>query len=54
MNLRYEIRDTHHPKWKGQRFSTLERARREMTFSVGVPGRWILVDRETKEILETS
>lgn len=48
MKLRYELVDTHHPEWKGQRFTALERARRALERSVP-PGRFKLIDRQTNE-----
>ena len=53
MRLRYEIRDNHHPEWRGQRFTSLDRAQRELDHAVGDPGRWSLVDRETREVIST-
>lgn len=44
---RYEIQDATHPEWRGQRFTSEDRARRELAQCVGSIGRWILVDRET-------
>lgn len=52
-SLRYEIRDTHNPQWRGQRFSTEERARRELGHAYP-PGRWELVDRTTGDVLAVS
>ncbi len=43
---RYEIRDSHNPDFRGQRFSSLDRAEREFSQAVGEPGRWELWDRE--------
>lgn len=43
---RYEIKDTHNPTWKGQRFTSLDRAEREFAHTVGEPGRWELWDRD--------
>ena len=48
MKLRYELIDTHHPEWKGQRFTSIMRAQRELDRSVP-PGRFRLIDRQTKE-----
>lgn len=48
MKLRYELVDSHHPDWRGQRFSTLQAARKELAASVP-PGRFYVKDRETKE-----
>lgn len=38
MKLRYEIRDRQHPKWRGQRFTNLDRARRELATGILVAG----------------
>lgn len=46
MKLRYEIIDNEHPTWKGTRFSTLDRARRELTHAVPA-GRFYIKDRTT-------
>lgn len=48
MKLRYEIRDTK-AGGRGQRFTSEDRARKELAQAVGEPGRWILFDRLTKE-----
>ena len=48
VKLRYELRDTHHPDWRGQRFTELDRARREKDQSIP-PGRFIIIDRQTRE-----
>lgn len=48
MKLRYEIKDTHNPTWRGYRYSNIERARRELA-KAEPPGRFVLIDRETKE-----
>lgn len=53
MSLRYEIRDNEHPTWKGSRYSSEDRARRELAQAVGDPGRWSLIDRQTKQVLAT-
>lgn len=53
VKLRYEIRDTHNPQWRGQRFSTEDRARRELGHAYP-PGRWELIDRTTGEVLAVS
>lgn len=53
MKGRYEIKDSHHPNWRGQRFTVHYRAQRELAQAVGAPGRWLLFDRKTKEVLET-
>lgn len=47
MTGRYEIQDTHHPEWRGMRFTSLERAERELARAVPA-GRFIIVDRQTK------
>lgn len=53
--LRYEIKDSHAPaNWRGQRFSSLPRAIRELSHCVGAPRRWQLIDRETGECLGTN
>ena len=44
MKGRYEIVDTHHPKWRGMRFTSLERAEKELAQSVP-PGRFVIRDR---------
>jgi len=53
MALRYEIKDTYNPTWRGQRFSTKERGKRELAHAFP-PGRWELIDRETKEVIAVS
>ena len=53
MTGRYEIRDNHHPGWRGMRFTSLQRAENELSHAVGDPGRWSLVDRATKQVLHT-
>lgn len=45
MALRYEIKDSFNPTWRGQRFSTLERAERELTHAVPT-GRFVIIDRD--------
>lgn len=46
----YEIKDSHYPRERGMRFSSLERAKKELARSVP-PGRFILIDRATgKEV----
>jgi hypothetical protein len=50
---RYEIRDNNNPSWRGQRFTSENRARRELSLAVGDPGRWSLVDRVTRKVLVT-
>lgn len=54
MKLRYELRDSQNPGWKPQRFTSEDRARRELAAAVGVVGRWVLVDRLTGEVLDTN
>lgn len=44
---RYELVDREHPEWRGQRFASLERARREHSHAVP-PGRFWIKDRERK------
>ena len=46
MKLRYEIVDKQHALWRGQRFSTLDRARRELAHAVPV-SRFYIKDRTT-------
>lgn len=46
MKLRYEIIDKNHPTWKGTRFSTLDRAQRELAHAVPA-GRFYIKDRTT-------
>lgn len=48
MAARYELIDTEHPDWRGGRFNSLERAKRELAASVPA-GRFKLIDRQTKE-----
>lgn len=50
MALPYEIIDSHHPKLRGQRFTSLDRAERELARSFP-PGRFVLKDRKTGEII---
>jgi hypothetical protein len=50
MNRRYEIRDTKNPADKGMRFTSLGRARQELAHAVPA-GRFVIIDRETKEIV---
>jgi hypothetical protein len=50
--LRYELVDSHHPDWRGMRFSDLERARKELERS-HPPGRFFLKDRQTGERIAT-
>ncbi len=45
MQGRYEIKDTNHPDWRGMRFTSLDRAERELAKSVP-PGRFVIVDRQ--------
>ena len=42
---RYELIDSKHPAWKGQRFTSKKRALKALAESVP-PGRFILVDRQ--------
>lgn len=44
----YEIRDRENPRAKGMRFSTLERAKRELAHAVPAD-RWFIYDRETRQ-----
>ena len=48
---RWELKDTVHPDWRGQRFSSRERAEKELAQAVP-PGRFVLVDRETGEVVK--
>lgn len=48
MKQRYELVDSHNPDERGMRFSTLQRARRELAQSVPA-GRFYVKDRVTKE-----
>lgn len=50
MNLRYELKDSVHPTWKGRRFATLERAERELAASTPV-GRFFVQDRYPETVL---
>lgn len=52
MSKRYEIRDSHHPRERGQRFTSEDRARRELAHAVGSPDRFELIDRETGAVLD--
>lgn len=45
---RYEIRDTHNPTWKGMRFTSLDRALRELAHAVP-KSRFEVIDRTTGE-----
>ena len=59
MKGRYEIQDTYQADRfgyvvRGQRFTNLDHARRELTHAVGNRGRFIIVDRKTKEIMGRS
>ena len=48
MKQRYELVDSHNPDERGMRFSTLQRARRELAASAP-QGRFYVKDRETNE-----
>ena len=48
MKLRYEIKDSHNPRDRGMRFTALDRARKELTYSVPT-GRFFILDRQTKK-----
>lgn len=48
MKGRYELKDSHHPEWRGTRSTTLERAQKELAQSIP-PGRFYIFDRETKK-----
>lgn len=45
----FEIVDGAHPTWRGMRFASLERARRELARSDAPAGRFYIVDRSTRE-----
>ena len=47
---RYELVDSHHPEWRGMRFTSLQRAQHELDRSVP-QGRFHLIDRQTKEVI---
>ena len=49
---RLELRDSHHPTWRGQRFSSLEKALTELAQAIGEKDRWTLTDRDTGETIE--
>lgn len=44
MTGRYEVRDTVHPDWRGQRFTSLARAQRTVDESIPA-GRFTIIDR---------
>lgn len=48
MKLRYELKDLHHPTWRGERFTALERALKAHDEAYP-PGRFAVIDRLTKE-----
>lgn len=50
MKLRYEMKDLHAPTLRGQRFTALERAQRELAHAVP-RGRFVIYDRLTKETI---
>jgi hypothetical protein len=50
MKGRYEIIDTHHPTWRGQRFTDKKRAEKVLAESVP-PGRFVIKDRAEKKII---
>lgn len=54
MKLRYELRDTHHPDWRGQRFTNRDTAFRELSQAVGPEGRFELYDRKDKKVIARS
>ena len=55
MKGRYEIRDTYAERSdRGQRFTKLAHARRELTHAVGNKGRFVIKDRETGQIMGSS
>lgn len=58
MKGRYEIQDTQQADRfgysRGQRFTNLDHARRELTHAVGNRGRFIIRDRKTNEIITRS
>jgi hypothetical protein len=47
MNGRYEIRDRQNPQARGMRFSSLDRAERELAHAVPAT-RWFIFDRVMK------
>jgi hypothetical protein len=51
MAAAYEIRDSHTPGARGQRFNSLDRAARELGQAVGAAGRFELVNRETGAVI---
>lgn len=51
MKLRYELKDTYNPQWKGQRFTALERALKARDEAVGNPGRFQVWDRAEKTFI---
>ena len=53
MKGRYEIQDTQ-MAGRGQRFTNLDHARRELTHAVGDRGRFVIVDRKTGDIMGRS
>ena len=48
---RYEIKDREHKDWRGQRFSSLERAQREMNHA-HPRSRFYIYDRTTKQEIQ--
>jgi hypothetical protein len=52
MSARYELVDTHHPEWRGQRFNSLDRARKARD-EAWPPGRFVLIDRTTQREVDT-
>ena len=49
MKLRYELKDREHPSWRGERFTTLERATKALRQSVP-SGRFYLYDRQNRVV----
>lgn len=45
---RYELKDSHYPEWRGMRFSSLDRAIKELRMSVP-PGRFFIYDRQERK-----
>lgn len=50
MARRFEIKDSHHPQWRGQRFATLAGAEREYAHAVP-KSRFYILDRETGTVV---
>ena len=54
MAAKWEIKDTESPGARGMRFNSWPHAVRELKACVGAKGRFVLVDRTTKEIVASS